>query len=65
MDPDILQNLVRIGTVSSVDPDKRTARVIFTDHDNLVSGELKVLQNQPLIVIEKEVDGSKWSSVAK
>lgn len=65
MDPDILQNLVRIGTVSSVDPDKRTARVIFTDHDNLVSGELKVLQNQPLIVIEKEVDGGKWSSVAK
>lgn len=61
----ILQNLVRIGKVSSVDPVKRTARVIFTDHDNLVSGELKVLQNQPLLVIEKEVDGDKWASVAK
>ena len=38
MEVDILKNLVRISTVSSVDPDKRTARVIFTDQDNLVSG---------------------------
>ena len=65
MDQDILQNLVRIGTVSSVDPDKRTARVIFTGHDNLVSGELKVLQNQPLIVIQKTVDGSQWDFSAQ
>ena len=35
----ILRNLVRIGTVSSVDPAKRTARVIFKDKD-MVSGWL-------------------------
>lgn len=65
----ILQNLVRIGTVSSVDPVKRTARVIFKDRDNLVSGELKVLQNQPLITIEKWVteEGAenKWNCSAR
>lgn len=61
----ILENLVRIGTVSSVDPDKRTARVIFTGHDNMVSGELKVLQNQPLLVINKTVDGDAWDYSAQ
>ena len=29
----ILKEIVRIGTVSSVDKDKRTARVIFHDKD--------------------------------
>jgi hypothetical protein len=60
-----LQNIVRIGTVESVNPENRTARVRFSDKNNLVSGELKVLQNHPLIVIEKEVDGEKWASTAK
>mgnify|MGYP001048578019 CR=1 FL=1 len=40
----ILRNLVRIGTVSSVDPEKRIARVIFKDKD-MVSGWLYVLQH--------------------
>lgn len=40
----ILMNLVRIGTVSSVDSTKRTARVIFKDK-NMVSGWLIVLQH--------------------
>ncbi len=40
----ILKNLVRIGTVSSVDPDKRAARVMFKDKD-IVSGWLSVLQH--------------------
>ena len=57
----ILKEIVRIGTVSWVDPDKRTARVIFHDKDELPSGELKVLQNQPLITVEKWVDGAKWN----
>ena len=60
-----LKNIVRIGVVDSVNVEKRTARVRFTDKNNLVSGELKVLQNHPLIVIEKELDGDKWASTAK
>ena len=60
-----LKNIVRIGVVDSVNAEKRTARVRFADKNNLVSGELKVLQNHPLIVIEKEVDGDKWASTAK
>ncbi|MGD9567516.1 MAG: hypothetical protein AB7V48_04240 [Sedimentibacter sp.] len=39
----ILANLVRIGTVSSVDNEKRTARVMFKDKD-MISGQLYVLQ---------------------
>ncbi len=60
-----LKNLVRIGTVDSVNVEKRTARVRFEDKNNLISGELKVLQNHPVIVIEKEVDGAKWDVNAK
>jgi phage baseplate assembly protein gpV len=40
----ILKNLVRIGTVSSIDSTKRIARVIFEDK-NMVSGWLIVLQH--------------------
>lgn len=40
----ILANLVRIGTVSSVDSSNRTARVVFKDMD-IVSGWLPVLQH--------------------
>ena len=60
-----LKEIVRIGTVSSVDKDKRTARVIFHDRSELPSWELKVLQNQPLITVEKWVDGAKWNYDAK
>lgn len=62
---DILGGLVRIGIVSSVDKEKRTARVIFEDHDDLVSGELKVLQNHPTIAVTKKVDGDKWDYEAQ
>lgn len=40
----ILKNLVRIGTVSSIDSAKRIARVILEDK-NMVSGWLIVLQH--------------------
>ena len=60
-----LKEIVPIGTVSSVDKDKRTARVIFHDRSELPSWELKVLQNQPLITVEKWVDGAKWNYDAK
>ncbi|MEN6437013.1 MAG: hypothetical protein ABFD97_00350 [Syntrophobacter sp.] len=42
----ILANLVRIGTVSSVNAAKQTARVIYKDND-MVSGWLPVLQREP------------------
>jgi hypothetical protein len=45
MDENILSNLVRKGKVSSVDAVKRTARVIFEELDNMVSGDLFVLQH--------------------
>lgn len=49
----VLKNMVRIGTVDSVDKEKRTARVRFEDKDNLISGELIVLKNQPTVIIEE------------
>lgn len=53
-----LKNLVRVGAVSSVDVKKRTARVIYFDKQDvngkpLISGTLKVIQNQPLIAFKK------------
>ena len=38
------KNLIRFGKVSSVNPAKATARVVFSDRDSLVSAELPVLQ---------------------
>lgn len=40
----ILANLVRVGTVSSIDAGQKKARVIFKDKDNMVSGWLYVIQ---------------------
>ena len=58
----VLKNIVRLGKVSSVNVEERTARVIFEDKgDTMVSGDLKILANQPVITVEKWVDGSKWS----
>ena len=37
-------NMVRVGVVSSVDNNKKQARVIFPESDNLVSGWLYVIQ---------------------
>lgn len=39
-----LKNLIRFGKISSVDPAKATARVVFSDRDDLVSAELPILQ---------------------
>lgn len=48
-----LKNIVRVGAVSSVDANERTARVKFSDKNNLVSGPLKVLKNPPFVTVEK------------
>ncbi len=65
----VLNRIVRVGSVSSVDIDSHTVRVVFADKvdgegNPLISAPLKVIQNQPLITIEKWVEelGSeeKW-----
>lgn len=38
-----VKNIIRIGLVSSVNIKQMTARVIFPDKENMVSGELKLL----------------------
>ena len=60
-----LQEITKIGRVSSIDPVSRTARVVFEDEDNMVSGPLIVLQNHPTITVERAVDESKWDYSAK
>lgn len=39
------ENMLRVGVVSSVDENKKTARVLFPDADDMVSGWLYVLQH--------------------
>lgn len=64
-----LKTIVRIGKVSSVDVEKNMARVIFPEYNDMVSGWLKVLKNQPLITIEKWVEEegkeNKWEYEAE
>lgn len=40
---DVGRELVRVGVVSSTNPKKNTVRVAFTDKDNLVSGDLRII----------------------
>lgn len=47
-----LMNIVRIGTVSSINAAERTARVTYQDKANLVSGPLKVLNREPTVEIQ-------------
>ena len=50
MGEEVIRNIVRTGTVSSVNEKERTARVTFKDKgQTFVSGELKVLKNAPFI----------------
>ncbi len=68
------ENIVRVGKVSSVDASNRMVRVAFEDKTDtegkpLISGVLKVLQNQPLITVEKWVEElgaeNKWDYEAQ
>lgn len=56
-----MEQAVRVGTVSSVNVPQRTARVIFGDRSNMVSGELIVLRNSPLITAEIKTDNEEWN----
>lgn len=42
-----VEDIVKIGKVSSININERTARVVFEDKDDMVSGNLIVLINQP------------------
>lgn len=62
----VLKNIVRTGWVSSVNVEERTARVIFEDKGTtIVSGDLKIIANQPVITVEKWENGGKWSYEAQ
>ena len=41
--PEKLNDLIRIGEVSSINPAKGTARVVFDDDDGTVSFDLPIL----------------------
>lgn len=57
---DKVKETIRIGKVSSVNVKERTARVIFTDSDNMVSAELPVLVNMPFITVTKTDNKASW-----
>ncbi|MDD4599616.1 hypothetical protein SDC9_04134 [bioreactor metagenome] len=44
----VLKNIVRVGRVSSIDPERATVRVAFEDKSGLVSYDLPVLVQQTL-----------------
>lgn len=43
MDTNLIKNIVRIGRVSSINAAANTAKVVFTDKNELVSGELMIV----------------------
>lgn len=43
-----LNDLIRIGEVSSINPEKCTARVVFDDDDSIVSYDLPIIQRNTL-----------------
>lgn len=55
-----LQDMVRIGRVSSVDKENMTARVKIEEQD-IVTGDLRIIQNTPLITMEWKDAGIKWN----
>lgn len=61
--PDI-DSMVRVGVVSSIDAEKKRARVYFPDRGNVVSGWLFVLQRTgETIQTEEEADHSHEGTV--
>lgn len=60
----MLMNIVRVGTVSSIDAEERTARVTFQDKDDLVSAPLKVLENTPSLTAQA-AEGSNHEIIIK
>lgn len=59
-----LKDMVRVGVVSSVNIEKMTARVKIQDQ-GIVTGDLKIVQNTPLIIVTNKNDNVKWSYEAQ
>lgn len=49
MDTNFIKNIIRIGRVSSIDVNTNTARVAFSDKDDLVSGELMIVNRGSMV----------------
>lgn len=49
MDTNFIKNIVRIGRVSSIDVNTNTARVAFSDKDDLVSGNLMIVNRGSMV----------------
>lgn len=49
MDTNFIKNIIRIGRVSSIDVNANTARVAFSDKDDLVSGNLMIVNRGSMV----------------
>lgn len=49
MDTNFIKNIIRIGRVSSIDVNTNTARVVFSDKDDLVSGNLMIVNRGSMV----------------
>lgn len=49
MDTNFIKNIIRIGMVSSIDVNTNTARVAFSDKDDLVSGNLMIVNRGSMV----------------
>lgn len=59
-----LKNMVRLGTVMSVDKDKMTARVKFRDKGGITSSPLHILR-RPVYVVPVTESGNKGQTAEK
>lgn len=57
MEEGVIRNLIRVGRISTLDKLKGTCRVMFDDKDNIVSGELCIMEfvNLDKLNIEDQV----------
>lgn len=49
MDTNFIKNIIRIGRVSSIDVNTNTVRVAFSDKDDLVSGNLMIVNRGSMV----------------
>ena len=49
MNKNFIKNIIRIGRVSSIDVNTNTARVAFSDKDDLVSGNLMIVNRGSMV----------------
>ena len=49
LNENFIKNIIRIGRVSSVDVNTNTARVAFSDKDDLVSGNLMIINRGSMV----------------